>query len=393
MTPLGIVCAELAKRLRARRPEIEEVVFTGVRTVADSPDETDVEYTAGLRATVSAIVDYGLVGIEQGGDWLAPIPSVAVEQVHRAARSGVGLETVLQRYAAGHRHLSRFVLSEADHFPPQALHDILDFQALLLEKLMERASAEYHCEVQRTARTGEQRRAERVRSLLAGEAGEPSELNYAFEKLWHLGVIARGARAREFVRGLESSPAKRLFLVVQDKESLWAWIGSESRSAVENLSCSLPRAGTRDVSVALGEPSEGMQGWRLTHRQAQATLLIILRGRSDIVRYADHMLLVTVLQDATLARSLEEIYLLPLASHSDGGCVWRTTLRAYFEAQGNAATAAASLGVDRSTVSRRLHEIEHRLGRAIHPCQGELDLALRWHDLCSAGGNRGAGGL
>jgi hypothetical protein len=375
----------LADALREQRIEIEEVIFRGIRSVADSFDETDIEYAAGLRATVSAIIDYGLAGIEQGGDWSAPIPSVAVEQVHRAARSGVGLETVLQRYAAGHRHLSRFVMAEVDHFPSQALHDILDFQALLLETLMERASVEYHCEVQRTSRTREQRRAERVRSLLTGEAGEPSEFNYAFENLWHLGVIASGPRAHELVRGIESRSVNRLLLVVQDKESLWVWIGSESRAAVANLGGSLRGTATKGVSVALGEPSKNMRGFRLTHRQAQAALLIVSRGRSDVAQYTDHMLLAAVLQDATLARSLEEIYLVPLASHSDGGCAWRTTLRAYFETEGNAAKAAATLGVDRTTVNRRLREIEHRLGRMIRTCQGELDLALRWHDLRGAG--------
>jgi hypothetical protein len=385
------VRAELAERLHARRPEIDEVIFAGVRSIADNPGEADAEYIAGLRATVSAIVDYGLTGIEQGVEWSAPIPSVAVEQVHRAARSGVGLETVLLRYAAGHRHLGRFVMSEVDHFLPQALHDILDFQALLLETLMERVSAEYQCEVQRTARTLEQRRAERVRSLLAGEVGGAPELQYAFENLWHLGVIARGVKAREFVKGLASGSVKRLLLVVQDKESLWAWIGTESRSAVENL-VSVRGAVTRGLSVALGEPSKGMQGWRLTHRQAQAALLIVMRGRTDIVRYTDHMLLAAVLQDGTLARSLEDIYLAPLASHSDEGRTWRTTLRAYFEAQGNVATAAADLGVDRSTVRRRLDEIEHRLGRMIHTCQGELNLALRWHELCGPGAARGTVG-
>jgi hypothetical protein len=381
---ISVVRVALADALRARQAEIEEVIFTGVRSIAGSPEETDVEYVAGLRATVSAIVDYGLAGIEQGGDWSAPIPSVAVEQVHRAARSGVGVQTVLLRYTAGHRHLGRFVMAEGDHFSPQALHDILDFQALLLERIMELVSAEYQCEVQRTSRTHEQRRAERVRSLLAGEAGVAPEFDYAFENLWHLGVVARGVKAHEFVKGLASGSAKPLLLVVQDKESLWAWVGSESRSAVENLG-SVVGTATEGVLVALGEPSEGMQGWRLTHRQAQAALLIVTRGRTGIARYADHMLLAAVLQDGTLARSIEEIYLVPLASHSDEGRTWRTTLRAYFDAQGNVATAAADLGVDRSTVRRRLDEIERRLGRMIHTCQGELDLALRWHELCGPG--------
>lgn len=383
---ISVVRAELAKRLRARRREIEEVIFAGVRKVVDSPGEIDVEYIDGMRDTVSAIVDYALAGIEQSGDWSSPIPSVAVEQVQRAARSGVGLDTLLQRYAVGHRCLSRFVISEVDHFPPQILHDILDFQALLLEMLMERASAEYHCEIRRTSRTREQRRAELVRNLLASEAGEPLEFDYAFEDFWHLGVIARGARAPELVRDLGSGSLKRLLLMVQDKESLWAWVGGESRNAVANLGLTFRSVAARGVSVAVGEPSKDMQGFRLTHRQAQAALLIVLRGRSDVVQYADHMLLAAVRQDAILARSLEEIYLAPLARHSDGGYVWRATLRAYFEAQGNAATAAAALGIDRSTVTRRLREIEHQLGRRVYACQGELDLALRWHELCSAGG-------
>jgi PucR C-terminal helix-turn-helix domain len=387
---VSVVRVALADALRARRVEIEEVIFTVVRNIADSPDETDVEYVAGLRETVGAIVDYTLAGIEHGRDWSGPIPSVAVEQAHRAARIGVRLQTVLRQYAAGHRHLGRFVMAEVEHFPPRALHDTLDFQALLLETLMEGVSAEYQCEVQRTARTLEQRRAERVRSLLAGEAGGAPELDYAFENRWHVGAIARGAKAREFVRGLASGSVKRSLLVVQDKESLWAWVGSESRAAVENLG-SVGGEATRGVSGALGEPSKGMQGWRLTHRQAQAALLIVLRGHAEIVRYTDHMLLAAVLQDTTLARSLEDVYLAPLAGHSDGGSAWRTTLRAYFEAQGNVATAAANLGVDRSTVRRRLDEIEHRLGRMIHTCQGELDLALRWHDLCSPGGHGTAG--
>lgn len=388
---ISAVRLALADALRAKRAEIEEVIVAVVWSIADGPHETDVEYVAGLRATVSAVIDYGIGGIEQGGDWSAPIPSVAVEQVHRAARSGVGLGTVLLRYAAGHRHLGRFVMAEMDHIPPRALHEILDFQALLLETLMEGVSAEYHCELQRTARTREQRRADQVRSLLAGETGEPPELDYAFKQLWHLGVVARGVKAREVIGGLESGSVKRLLLVVQDKESLWAWVGSESRSAVTEVSCSLRGPAITGVSVGLGEPSKGMQGWRLTHRQAQAALLIVSRERSDVVQYTDHMLLASVLQDATLARSLEEIYLLPLASNSDGGCAWRTTLRAYFQTRGNVTKTAAIVRVDRTTVNRRLREIEQQLGRTIHTCQGELELALRWHELHSAGGPQRSG--
>jgi DNA-binding PucR family transcriptional regulator len=39
------------------------------------------------------------------------------------------------------------------------------------------------------------------------------------------------------------------------------------------------------------------------------------------------------------------------------------------------------LKVDRHTVKRRLHKIEESLGRALHTCQAELELALRLEAL------------
>ena len=52
--------------------------------------------------------------------------------------------------------------------------------------------------------------------------------------------------------------------------------------------------------------------------------------------------------------------------------VLRETLRAYFAAGFNAATAAAALEVDRHTVQRRLRKVEEALGRLLHTCHAEL---------------------
>ena len=57
---ISAVRVTLVEALRVRRAEIEEIIFTVVRSIADSSDETDVDYVAGLQATVSAIVAYGL---------------------------------------------------------------------------------------------------------------------------------------------------------------------------------------------------------------------------------------------------------------------------------------------------------------------------------------------
>ena len=45
------------------------------------------------------------------------------------------------------------------------------------------------------------------------------------------------------------------------------------------------------VSSAIGEPGKGLDGWRLTHRQAQAAMRIALRRPQRLTRYADVALL------------------------------------------------------------------------------------------------------
>jgi hypothetical protein len=372
--------ARLVKRLRGRQSEIEEVIFAQARSVPDPVGGGDAEYLAGLRATVMAVVDYGLTGIEQGEEWTAPIPLVAVAQAHRAARNGVGLETVLLRYAAGHRHLGGFVMAEADQFPSHALRYVLDVQGLLLERLMAAISAEYKCEVGRVGRSLEQRRGERVQRLLAGEPVDQAQFDYEFDDAWHLGMIAIGARAREAVRGLAAGSDLQLLPVSRGEKTMWAWLGGESRLLLADADL-LPTMGATDVLLAVGEPGRGIQGWRLTHHQAQAALLVALHRPQGITRYVEDMLLAAALQNETLARSLEEIYLLPLASQRDGGTAWRATLRAYFDARRNAATAAHTIKRDRHTVERRLQSIEKRLGRLLHTCEAELNVALRLHEL------------
>ena len=137
---------------------------------------------------------------------------------------------------------------------------------------------------------------------------------------------------------------------------------------------------------ALGEPAKGLQGWRLTHRQAQAALAVALRRSESrpggmFTRYADVALLASALKDEALARALLDIYLTPLDDHRGSGPVLRETLRAYLAAECQASSAAVKLDVARSTVAKRLRTIEEKLGRTLHPCSAELEVALLLDEL------------
>ena len=105
----------LVRRLRARRAEIDEAIFVRVRDLAPGAAALeDPEYVEGLRAAVVAAVDYVLEGLEQEVGFSPQIPAAAVAQARRAARAGVGLDTLLRRYVAGHAILEDFVMREVD---------------------------------------------------------------------------------------------------------------------------------------------------------------------------------------------------------------------------------------------------------------------------------------
>jgi DNA-binding PucR family transcriptional regulator len=134
------------------------------------------------------------------------------------------------------------------------------------------------------------------------------------------------------------------------------------------------------VFVTVGEPGEGLSGWRLSHRQAKAALPIAERRGQAILRYADVALLASILRDDLVATSLHQLYLAPLERARDGGKVARETLRAYFAAEQNISSTAAALGVDRRTVTNRIRSIEELLGHPLQASATDLEIALRLDD-------------
>lgn len=402
---MGNGVGTVVRALRARHGEIERAVFARVReAVPDLAGDVDSEYMQGLRVAVGAAVEFGLTGIEQEGE-SAEIPREAVTQAHLAARNGVSLEAVLRRYIVGHALLWDYVMEEADRLQrtgrPSGLREMSRAQAALLDRLVVGVTREHMAELARAGRSREQRLLERVRMLLAGEQPERDaarnmldpDLDYDLDGE-HLGVIASGAAGEMMLREIAQNMDRRLLCIPYGERMWWAWLGGRhvhQRGDFERaLSISADRAGasmqegagrTAGVCFVVGEPARGLEGWRLTHRQAQAALLVSVRRSRPLTRYVDVALLAAALSDDTLARSLTDIYLSPLEDARGNGPVLRETLRVYLAAQRSASSAAVALDVSRSTVESRLRTIEERLGRTLSSCPAELEVASRLDEL------------
>lgn len=260
---------------------------------------------------------------------------------------------------------------------PAELKLLLRRLASTLDTLLAAITAAYGLEERHHRRTSDERRAELVERLVAGEPLEAPELGYGLEA-HHLGIVARGGGVGDVVAALARSLGARLLMVTrEDEQETWAWLGARDPLDAAGVSRRAAASIPPGTVLALGEPGDGPSGWRFSHLQARAALPLAQNGPERCVRYGEVALLATVLQDELVATSLRRLYFEPLAEERDGGEILCETLRAYFAAERNVSSAAVVLGIDRRTVANRLRTAEERIGTPLDRCVGELEIALQ----------------
>ncbi|HXR31017.1 MAG TPA: helix-turn-helix domain-containing protein [Solirubrobacterales bacterium] len=379
---LDEACSALASRLRGRLPELEASIATRMYAIADPRQVADPTYLHSLHGALTAALEHALDLIEHGERRTPGVPPALLAEARLAARAGVALDTVLRRYCAGNALLGDLLVAEAEHaeVSSSALRRLLRRQAMLFDRLLEAVSEEHVREAKSWPSSTTERRRECVKSLLAGEQVDHSELGYDLDA-HHLALMAKGEASPEAMRVLAARLDRRLLAVCREEEPIWAcWLGGGRPLGTEQALRALGEIPLDRVFVTVGEPGEGLSGWRLSHRQAKAALPIAERRGQAIVRYADVALLASILRDDLVATSLHQLYLEPLERARDGGGVARETLRAYFAAERNISSTAAALGVDRRTVTNRMRAIEDLFGRPVKDFATELETALRLDD-------------
>ncbi len=377
--PHEAIRAELAGRLRVRRPEVERVVLARIRRLADPLAGGDPGYVASLQGAIAAGIGYGVECLDKGAEQPVPIPSETARQARRAARAGVGLDILLRSYAAGNKALEEFVVAVSDGVSGRNLSRMLGDQGPRFDRLLESVTEEYEDELERMRRSPSQREADRIVHLVQNDgAVGPADIDYDFDA-WHVGMILRGRGGRPVARALAGGLGHRLLCAERSPELTWAWLGSRRPPAHPELRRCLEGTPV-EISIAAGEPRSGLGGWRLTHREAQVALEAMRLKPQRLICGRNVVLRVGVMRDETLVRSLVDTYLTPLEAHANAQKMIEA-LRAYFCVGGNAASAAALLGVTRHTVQRRIRAVEQALGQPFYSCYAELQVALQVADL------------
>lgn len=375
------VRASLVQRLEAQRHQLVHAAIERLRAVPGPRiAEDDADCLESLRSAMSAGLDVYIACIRTGRRWAGPLPAPIVAQARRAARSGITLETILRRCAAASALAAELAQLAGQDLAPETLREVLAIQASEMDHLMSMLAEEFTAELARLADAPEHRKEELVRRVLAGGSPDCAEIGYDLD-CRHLGLIASGSRARRLVETIESAHGGQTLRLSPQEDTVWLWLGGYRVPDIASLERALSGADRDGTALAVGEPAQGVDGFRLTHRQAQAGLWIALRRLGRLTRYADAPLLATALKEEVLAITLRERFLGDLLAGEGPDCATLRTLRAYLDAQCNAASTAAALGVDRHTVHRRLRRIEERLGCSIHSRRAELEVALSLQEL------------
>jgi hypothetical protein len=380
---LAVLSGELEARLDEICAQVDVLTRRELPALWDRRD-------AGLEhALARGVRDHVAGAVRELGRGRAPLAELSADarrEAEAAARARVPVEDLVATRRLAHAALWEACVEEisASELTGAARADLMKTASRFLFAHAGSALPLLRAAHER-ARTAPVEDRDRRREMLVGELLEglpvdTADLGYDL-RARHVGAVAWGAAPAAALQALAAGLGARERLLVADGDCARAWLAVPAGPCEPSLV--LP-AGT---SCAVGEPAEGPEGFRLTHRQAHSAYRVGVRGPlGSLTRYRDVALVALATADPTAAADFVAHWLGPLAEDDPRTAVLRTTLSTYFAAGQNALAAAAQLGVNDRTVGYRLRRIEERvLGVPIAERRDELALALRLHALAARG--------
>lgn len=374
---------DLAGEMRKNVEAIEADVLARIAGPEEKWPAEGGGHSEEARKAVRAVLEYGLRAIEGKRDRHPPPEAVAYAR--ELAWQGVPTYVVLlacgRGEAAFKEHLrraessikSRSRAGGADAV--KALEDAFTPVRIAVAK-------EHAAEERRLKASPDARRLETVKQLLSGELIHPPDLGYDFSAT-HIGVVGSGPGVEGEIRRLAKMLGGQLLIVQASPDQFWAWIGLKQESSTARLKDILEATLDPAVCVAIGDSAADLDGWRQTHREAEAAFPVALHRPGSVMRYADVSVLASILGNPLLQQSLRTELLDPLAGEKDGGRQLLTTLRTYFALDRNGRATAAALGVHPQTITNHLQRVEQCLGRSSAACGIGLEAAVLFEDLTS----------
>jgi DNA-binding PucR family transcriptional regulator len=395
--------AELATRLSDRQSEAVSVISASLRE--DIPELRDEAQIALFNASVEGNVATALDALQHH----IPVdrveaPTTALEHARRVAQQGIPLNVLIRMYRQGQRRFTHLVLGELKSIDIAAqariavVERITETLFAYVEWMSQQIVEVYEDERERWLETRNSTRAVRVQELLAGR--RPVDVDSVITAIryplrWHhvalilwypagAGETDELGRMQRFVRELgeaAQTDATPLFIAT-DRSSGWAWLPFQSAPAGVLAAVRRFASGRRDSpSVMIGSPAAGIEGFRLSHDQAEAARTVAL-ARGDamptVLAITDPGLAAVAMVGGNVeqARRWVAEVLGDLATNTDNDERLRETLRVFLACDSRYKPAADELVVHFNTVKYRVGRALTRRGRPIAGDRLDVEMAL-----------------
>jgi DNA-binding PucR family transcriptional regulator len=331
-------------------------------------------------------------------------PTAALEFARRLAQHDVPVNALVRAYRLGQRRMNELVFREVraiDVAAPVRLPVLEAITATLFEYIdwiSQQVVAAYEEERERWLENQNSLRSLHVRELLTStEAididGATASIQYPLR--WHhLAVVMwyperSGAgdelsRLQRFLRDLAqaaNADAAPLF-VAADQTSGWAWLPYRSAppdavETVRHIAWGRPNA----PSLAIGAARPGVEGFRRSHRQAEAARGVAVAGGQPVptvISATDPGLSAAALLcgDIDDAREWVTDVLGNLAADNENDARLRETLRVFLRCGASHKLAARQLDLHFNTVKYRVNRAVIRRGRPINGDRLDVEMAL-----------------
>lgn len=380
----------VAEAVRCRIPEIVSAIEREVLDQVpewhekDDPVLTESEMPS-IVSAVTSIVD----GLASGRRLPERASDAALQEARVVAQAGIDLHALLKTYRLGQAIVWNAILEEAMRVVPDddrrvaVLRQASDYHYAWNDRVTESVIATYQAEHNAYFfRSQDRKRRAIISDVLRGVPTDTEQLSYNL-RTEHIAVVAWGRSPEANIRTIANALEARHLSVSGTSGTALGWLGA---SSLQRLLDEHPAAlkAMPETYLSIGEVAAGVEGFRLSHRQAwQAYRVNRIRPR-DLLRYEEVALEALVLRDRQAMRDFVARELRGLDEAEARTELLRETLTAYFRAGQNAAAAANAIHVHERTVAYRLRSIEQRLGVSINARRDEIAVALRLADVIAA---------
>lgn len=378
--------AGMAEHIHERIPE-----FTGT-----ADEQVLLGSTA---ASCSANVEQILRMLGQGAQpHTLTVPEPAIEYAEGLVHRRTPLATLLRSYRLGHGYFLNLAGSRLregigdEGVLVRSLEATSSFTFEYIDTISDRLVEAYHVERDRWVRTAAAVRAEAVRNILDGlpinERSASSHLGYELRRS-HVALILSGnpdedaddapSLEREAIEAAAKIGCSGPLMIAAGSRTLWAWCGTFKPPSPAAMACLESHIPSRGVRLAVGRPSYGIEGFRVSHQEAGHATRFWGSGGSasgGTTSYRTVEVVSLLAADADRARRFVLAELGPLAEQSEGAARMRMTLLGFLANGCSHVRAAQELHMHQNTVYNRVRRAEELIGCPVTERRMELQTAL-----------------